>query len=64
LKDKRLENLLVIAFNPSHANVGNGNWKFKKKKINNKKLKFDINEMKFNLRYFKIIFFFFSDKNK
>jgi hypothetical protein len=23
LKDKRLENLLVIAFNPSHANVGN-----------------------------------------
>lgn len=24
LKDKRLENLLVIAYNPSHTNVNNG----------------------------------------
>ena len=23
MKDKRIENLLVLAYNPSHANIGN-----------------------------------------
>ncbi len=28
LKDKRLENLLVLAYNPSHMNVNNGTIKY------------------------------------